>query len=326
MPRGPSSSRLETITRFDIADLSRRAHALADGTNQPSERPVEWLRRYREVRGLFERIADIRLLNRFAEGADGDDAAEDGVDVVWELGQMGDDPRRLTRRQRQAIAQVASALDGLVNSGECSFAADEGAGDAMPAFVRVALAVEQQRVVRLADLCKLKPEFSGQSWTRHAATMVDLGLSQTLYGDYMHVFPERCTYWLEENDPMRNKRGDVVHGDKIHVEAGVALGRGASVNTATVQDNRFGGAGTIEGSGADLVALCTKIVAAVNERDDAPGDALTAAASAKALAKAGDATGALAALRKGGTWLLGVLKEVAAKGSEELLLRQLGLK
>jgi hypothetical protein len=297
------------LTRVEIAELARRGYALAEDPNGEAEPPFEWLESFRGMRAALARqIADVGLLNKFAEIADGPDDEDADILVETTLAQARGDKRFLGRAQRRAISRMVGALDFIVN-GSCTFAPNPPPDATLPAFVRVA------------------PQFAGAEWTRHACAMVDLGLAQTVYGGYMHV-PNAgaCEYWVEMNDPKKEKPTNVHYGDKYEVGNAAAVGPGASAPGAVVQDNRHGGSGSIEVSNADLTAFCTQLVTAVNERADAPDGALDAAVEAKALARAGKPEGALGVLRKGGGWLMGVMKEVATKVGQEVVLHQLGLK
>jgi hypothetical protein len=314
------------LTRFEIVDLARRAHAMAQGASDPSERSQQWLESYRRFRGeLIAQVRDVDLLNRFAEMADGDYDTESGTDIEWLLARLDGDARCLARGHRVALGQVGAALD-FISAQQCGFASGQPPVETLPAFVRAVLAVAEQNRVRLPELSKLKPDFGGAAWAPHACAMVDLGLAQTAYGYEMHIYPERCRYWLEENDPMRNKRGDIVHGDKIEIRTGVNVARGASAHGVTVQDNSHGGSGSVDASQANFSAFFNQLVSTVNQRDDAPDGDLEVAVEAKALAKAGNTAGALAALKKGTGWLLGIATEIATQVGVQVALDKFGLK
>jgi hypothetical protein len=86
-----------------------------------------------------------------------------------------------------------------------------------------------------------------ERFTRLAAGLVDRTLAQAVYSDYVCLQPSHCAYWLDEHSPA-TPAGDVVHvhGDRIEVGTGIAVARGASVQTAIAQDNRHGGTGSID--------------------------------------------------------------------------------
>src|SRR4051812_40859020 len=89
--------------RYEVADLARRGHGMAEGNPDPDDNPREWLREYQRLASAVEASDDERLIQRFDVARDVIDEEKDPQGIARAVAGLNHDPADLTPVQRTCI-------------------------------------------------------------------------------------------------------------------------------------------------------------------------------------------------------------------------------